>query len=96
MCAHDYSSKAVEVGSVRWNLIGSCPRAATPDRWGTRPYQMVGGPHLSGGVFLSFLEYSGVDVWVFSLCNLTCGPPFVIILRTPYRNRHSLELMEFC
>jgi len=26
--------------------------------------------------------------------NLTCGPPFVIILIISYRNRHSQKLME--
>jgi len=35
---------------------------------GGRPCPMVGGPHISGGVFPSLIEYSGVDVWVFSQC----------------------------
>jgi len=53
---------------MRWNLIGSCPWATAPDRWGAHPCPMAGGPHILGGVFLSLLEYFGVDVQVFSLC----------------------------
>jgi len=68
MYAQDYSSKAVETGTARLKLIGGDPRAAAPDKWGSRPYPMESGPHLLGGVFLSLLEYSGVDVRVFSVC----------------------------
>jgi len=83
----------VEAGSVRFFLICGDPRAATPAKWGAYPSPMVGGPHLSGGV-LSLLEYLGVDVRVSLDVNLTYGPPFVIILVTPYSNRHSPKLVE--
>jgi hypothetical protein len=34
--------------------------------------------------------------WLFSLyVNLTCGPPLVLFLITPYRNRHSPKLVKF-
>ena len=70
-------------------------RAAAPALWVGALGQLLGGPHFAGLPSRVFQSIPKLPTWSFLYVNQTCGPPFVLILITPARNRQSPKLVEF-
>ena len=82
----------MEAGSTRLDIIGCRGQAIALALWAPTLGWLPQEPHFAGLPSRVFYSIPELRMWSSLHVNPTCGPPFVLILITPYKNRQSRNL----